>query len=328
MITMPSFQVLQPTTLAEATHFLGEHQDLRILAGGSDIVINLRNKLLAPAHLLDLKRIKELHGITYDAQQGLRIGALTTLSEVATNPLVREHYPVLAQAAGYVAGPNIRNMGTLGGNICLDTRCYWYNQSYFWRKACNFCLKKDGDICHVAPNSKYCWAAYSGDTAPALLTLNASIKIVGADGERTVALKDFFVLDGIIKYNLAKNEIVTEISIPAESANLRGVYKKLRTRDSVDYPLAGVAVVVKCDDEGHCQYAQVAITAVNPAPLLVEGINELLAGKAIDDELLEQAAELARKTSKPMKTSLSTMPYRRHMIGVFVRQGLSELLSN
>src|SRR5262249_51643687 len=148
-----------------------------------------------------------------------RIGALTTLSEVAHHPLVRAHYPVLARAAGMVAGPNIRNMGTLGGNICLDTRCTWYNQSYFWRKAINFCLKKDGTVCHVAPGSDYCWAAYSGDTAPALLTLDGAIKIAAPQGERTVALKDFFILDGIKKYHLAENEIVTEVLVPAAMAN-------------------------------------------------------------------------------------------------------------
>lgn len=325
---MPQFKVLLPETLPQAVDLLTAHQneDLRILAGGSDVVVNLRNKLFAPQYLLDLKGIKDLHGISLTTNNDLRIGALTTLNEVSHDNLVREHFPVLAKAAGLVAGPNIRNMGTLGGNICLDTRCYWYNQSYFWRKSCNFCLKKDGDICHVAPGGKYCWAAYSGDTAPALLTLGASVKIVGARGERVVALKDFFILDGIEKYHLATNEIITEVIIPAASAGALGVYKKLRIRDSIDYPLAGVAVTARRNDDGTCQSAAVAITAVNPAPLLVEGINDLLTGKKIDDELLEQAADLARKTSKPMKTSLSTMPYRRHMIGVFTKQGLAELL--
>jgi 4-hydroxybenzoyl-CoA reductase subunit beta len=221
MITMPSFKVLQPQTLPQAVDLLAQHEDLRILAGGTDIVINLRNKLLTPQLVLDIKGIKDLHGISVDPgtgqELGMRIGSLTTLTEIALHPIVREQYPVLAAAAGFVAGPNIRNMGTIGGNICLDTRCQWYNQSYFWRKSCNFCLKKDGDICHVAPGGNYCWAAYSGDTAPALLTLNASIKIIGPDGERTVALKDFFVMDGIKKFNLGQNEIITEVLIPASS---------------------------------------------------------------------------------------------------------------
>ncbi|MEW6731259.1 MAG: FAD binding domain-containing protein [Acidobacteriota bacterium] len=323
---MPSFQMLQPRTLPQALELLSQHEDLRILAGGTDLVINLRNRLMTPPYVLDIKGIKEMKGVHYDAQTGLRIGALTTLAEIASDPAIRAHYEILAKAANVVAGPNIRNMGTLGGNICLDTRCQWYNQSYFWRKACNFCLKKDGQICHVAPGGSYCWAAYSGDTAPALLTLDASVKLVSPRHERTIALKDFFVMDGIKKYNLERDELLTEILIPAHRADYQGVYKKLRIRDSVDYPLAGAAILARRDQAGHCVDAQVALTAVNPAPVLVEGIAGLLAGQPPSGELFEQAAELARRIAKPMKTSLSTMPYRRHMIGVFVRQGLVETL--
>lgn len=322
---MPQFTVLQPETIPQALDMLAKHTDLRILAGGSDLVINLRNRLFAPEYVLDIKAIKDLHGIK-QTESGLTIGALTTLSEVAQNMEIKAKYPVLASAASVVAGPNIRNMATLGGNICLDTRCHWYNQSYFWRKSCNFCLKKDGDICHVAPGGKYCWAAYSGDTAPALLTLDASLKIVGPNGERTVQLKDFFILDGIEKYHLASNEVITEVLLPATKENYKGFYKKLRIRDSVDYPLAGVSVAGKLDSDGRCQDVSVAITAVNPAPLLVPEINNLLVGQKLTEELIEKAVELARKTAKPMKTTLSTMPYRRHMIGVFVKQGLTQVL--
>jgi 4-hydroxybenzoyl-CoA reductase subunit beta len=326
MITMPQFSLLQPETVNQAIDLLAKHSDVRVLAGGSDLVVNLRNRIFAPQYVLDIKGIKELHGIR-ETSSGLSIGALTTLTEVAENPFIRKAYPVLASAAKAVAGPNIRNMGTIAGNVCLDTRCYWYNQSYFWRKSANFCLKKDGEICHVAPGGKYCWAAYSGDTAPALLTLEASLKIASPDGERIVALKDFFVMDGIKKYNLNSNEIVTEILIPSTTANYQGFYKKLRIRDSVDYPLAGVAVAGKIDSEGNCQAVNVALTAVNPAPVLVTEITDLVKGNKLTPELTEKCVELARKTAKPMKTSLSTMPYRRHMIGVFVEQGLTHTLT-
>jgi len=325
MITMPQFTVLQPENVSQAVDFLAKHENLRVLAGGSDLVVNLRNRLFTPEYVLDIKGIKDLHGIK-ETNAGLSIGALTTLTEVSKNAFVKENYPVLAMAAHVVAGPNIRNMGTIGGNICLDTRCYWYNQSLFWRKSCNFCLKKDGDICHVAPGGKYCWAAYSGDTAPALLSLGASVRILSPKGERTVELKDFFVMDGIKKYNLDSNEIITEVLIPKVSAGYQGVYKKLRIRESVDYPLAGVAVTGRVDKEGVCQAVSVALTAVNPAPVLVSEITDLLVGKRLTDELVETSVELARKTAKPMKTTLSTMPYRRHMIGVFVKQGLMEVL--
>lgn len=322
---MPAFKVLNPQTLPQAVEMLKEHENLQLVAGGSDLVINLRNKLSTPGHVLNLKGIKDLHGIRQDAE-GVHIGALTTLNEVAHHALIQSQYSVLAQAAGLVAGPNIRNMGTLGGNICLDTRCLWYNQSFFWRKSCNFCLKKDGNVCHVAPGGSYCWAAYSGDTAPALLTLDATLKIVGPQGTRQVPLREFFILDGIKKYHLAADEIIAEISLPTSSANYPGVYKKLRIRDSVDYPLAGVAVVGRTDAAGVCTAAQIAITAVNPAPLLVPGVSELLVGHKPTEALLAEAVDLACKTAKPMKTSLSTMPYRRHMVGVFVRKGLAEVL--
>lgn len=325
MITMPQFSVLQPESTSQAVEFLATYQNLRVLAGGSDLVVNLRNKLFTPEYVLDIKGIKDLHGIK-ECDKWLSIGALTTLTEVSQNAFISENYPVLKIAASVVAGPNIRNMGTIGGNICLDTRCHWYNQSYFWRKSCNFCLKKDGDICHVAPGGKYCWAAYSGDTAPALLTLGASVKILSPKGERVVALKDFFVMDGIKKYNLGSDEIIAEILIPKDKAGLKGVYKKLRIRDSVDYPLAGVAVTGKVDENGKCVEVFVALTAVNPAPVLVSEITDLLVGKTVTEDLLEKSVELARKTAKPMKTTLSTMPYRRHMVGVFVKQGLEELL--
>lgn len=325
MITMPQFTVLQPENVSQALDFLATHKNLRVLAGGSDLVVNLRNKLFTPQYVLDIKGIKDLEGIK-ENKEGLSIGALTTLTEISQNAFISENCPVLKLAAGLVAGPNIRNMGTIGGNICLDTRCYWYNQSYFWRKSCNFCLKKDGDICHVAPGGKYCWAAYSGDTAPALLTLDASIRILSPKGEKIVALKDFFIMDGIKKYNLSSDEVITEILIPKEKANCKGVYKKLRIRDSVDYPLAGVAVTGKVNEEGVCQAVSVALTAVNPAPVLVPEITELLLGKKLSSELVEKSVEIARKTAKPMKTTLSTMPYRRHMVGVFVKQGLEEVL--
>jgi 4-hydroxybenzoyl-CoA reductase subunit beta len=326
MITMPDFAVLRPQTLTQAVEMLAEHTETQILAGGSDLVVNLRNKIFAPRYVLDLKSLTELQGISWQ-DENLRIGALTTLTAVANNAEVRQHYPVLAMAAGVVAGPNIRNMGTLGGNICLDTRCQWYNQSYFWRKSCNFCLKKDGDVCHVAPGGNYCWAAYSGDTAPALLTLDAAVRIVGPQGTRIVKLTDFFILDGIKKYHLAPNEILTEVLIPRQNAGLQGFYRKLRIRDSVDYPLAGVAVTGKLTAQGQCARAQVAITAVNPAPLLVPDVETLLLGQIPTIEIVEKVADLARKTAKPMKTSLSTMPYRRHMIGVFVKQGLQNVLA-
>ena len=212
-------------------------------------------------------------------------------------------------------------MGTIGGNICLDTRCLWYNQSLTWRKGCGFCIKKDGDLCHVAPGGTNCWAAFSGDTPPALLCLKAEIEIVGPNGTRRVPLSEFYTGLGDNYRRLQANELVTCVFLPASSKDYLGVYRKLRVRGSIDYPLAGVAVVLKRSN-GHVSDARIGITAVNPAPLLVKGASELLAGKAIDEALAEAAGDLAAKISKPLTTSALTPEYRREMIRVFTKRAV------
>ena len=201
------------------------------------------------------------------ADGAVEIGALTTLSAIEKSAYLRQHFPVLTEAAATVASPVLRNMGTLGGNICLDTRCLWYNQSLTWRKGCGFCIKKDGDLCHVAPGGTKCWAAFSGDTPPALLCLNAEIEIASPSGSRRIALQDFYTGDGS---ELSQSCCLTNWSLvcflPAESADYRGIYRKLRVRGSIDYPLAGVAVAMKRSN-GHVSDARIAMTAVNPAPI-------------------------------------------------------------
>jgi 4-hydroxybenzoyl-CoA reductase subunit beta len=235
--------------------------------------------------------------------------------------VLRGHYPVLTEAAATVASPLLRNMGTVGGNICLDTRCLWYNQSLTWRKGCGFCIKKDGDLCHVAPGGTKCWAAFSGDTPPALLCLNAEIEIAGASGLRRVSLRDFYTGDGVAYRTLQPNELVTRVFLPESAADYRGVYRKLRIRGSIDYPLAGVAIVMKRSN-GHVVDARLAITAVNPAPLLVKGASELLIGQIVDEALAEAVGNLAAKTAKPLTTSALTPEYRREMIRVLTKRAV------
>src|SRR6266853_6737508 len=191
-MSLASFKLLRSRTLPEALGFLNEHSDnIRILAGGTDLLPSMGQKLFEPERVLDLRHLHELKGIR-QTEQGTEIGALTTLREIERAHLLRELYPVLVEAAKTVASPVLRNMGTIGGNICLDTRCLWYNQSLTWRKSCGFCIKKDGDLCHVAPAGTKCWAVFSGDTPPALLCLNAEIEIASAAGTRRVPLHDFY----------------------------------------------------------------------------------------------------------------------------------------
>lgn len=321
-MSLPEFKLLRPRTIAEATVHLDQHAgSIRVLAGGTDLIPSMRQKLFEPQYLLDLRGITALRGIHPQADGGVEIGALTSIRSLERSEFLRRHFPVLTEAAGTVASPTLRNMGTIGGNICLDTRCLWYNQSLTWRKGCGFCIKKDGDLCHVAPGGSKCWAAFSGDTPPALLCLHAEIEIAGPSGERRMLLQDFYTGLGDNYRKLQPNELVTRIFLPASTAGYRGVYRKLRVRGSIDYPLAGVAVAIK-KSNGHIEDARIAITAVNPAPMLIPGASELFAGKMPTPALAEAAGDLAARISKPLTTSALTPEYRREMIRVFTTRAI------
>jgi 4-hydroxybenzoyl-CoA reductase subunit beta len=332
-LSLPEFRLLRPRSVEEAIEYLGRHaSNIRILAGGTDLIPSMKQKLFEPEYVLDLRRMQALRGIKPLPDGGVEIGALTTLRVVERSDFLRQHYPVLTEAAATVASPVLRNMGTIGGNICLDTRCLWYNQSLAWRKGCGFCIKKDGDLCHVAPGGSKCWAAFSADTPPALLCLNAEIEIASPAGLRRIGLKDFYTGLGDNYRKLATNELVTRVFLPASSADYRGVYRKLRVRGSIDYPLAGVAVVMKPTSNGngiqHVADARVGITAVNPAPLLVEGAGDLLADQIMNEELAAAVGDLAARTARPLTTSALTPEYRREMIRVFTKRAVLAAANN
>jgi 4-hydroxybenzoyl-CoA reductase subunit beta len=328
-MTLPAFRILRPESVPHAVRALADHgPEAMLIAGGTDVIPNLQMRLFAPRVLVDLKPLRALAQIEFSPQAGLRIGALATLREICESPLVRENFSVLAAAVRTIAGPLQRNMGTLGGNLCLETRCLWYNQSQFWRAALGGCLKKDGDVCHVAPGGKRCWAVWSGDSAPALLALDAEVEIAGPCGARRLPLSRFYANDGINRIALGRDELVTAVDVPARMAGRRGLYHKLRIRDSIDYPLAGVAVALDVDRQGVCRDARVALTAVNPAPLLVREAAELLLGRPYSPELVEQLAHAAIRTAKPLTTSASTPVYRREMVRLFTRQALEAAWKN
>ncbi len=333
-MSLPQFKLLRPKSLEEAIEFLAKHaaraggssasghdMPLRIIAGGTDLIPSMRQKLFTPEFVLDARGIAALRGIRPLPDAGVEIGALTSLRAIESSAFLRQHYPLLTDAAATVASPVLRNMGTIGGNICLDTRCLWYNQSLAWRKGCGFCIKKDGDLCHVAPGGTKCWAVFAADTPPALLCLHAEIEIVSAAGVRRVPLRDFYTGIGDNHCRLQPNELVTRVFLPASSADYKGVYRKLRVRGSIDYPLAGVAVALKRSN-GCIADARVAITAVNPAPVLVSGAQELLTGKAVNGALAEAVGDMAAKTAKPLTTSALTPEYRREMIRVFTKRAV------
>jgi 4-hydroxybenzoyl-CoA reductase subunit beta len=352
-LSLPQFKLLRAHTVSAAVEFLvrhsapellahtssgadgrgraslhvSDHVPIRVIAGGTDLIPSMRQKLFEPEYVLDLRGISELKGIRRQANGEVQIGALTTLREIERSDLLRLHYPVLTEAAATVASPVLRNMGTIGGNICLDTRCLWYNQSLTWRKGCGFCIKKDGDLCHVAPGGTKCWATSSADTPPALLCLDAEVEIASASATRRVALRDFYTGLGDDYRKLRPNELLTRIFLPAASAGFNGVYRKLRIRGSIDYPLAGVAVAMKRSN-GCVSDARIGITAVNPAPMLVKGASELLKGKVVDEALADSAADMAAKTAKPLTTSALTPEYRREMIRVFTKRAVLAAAQN
>jgi 4-hydroxybenzoyl-CoA reductase subunit beta len=326
-MSLSEFRLFRPRNLPEVWGHLNDHAgNTRILAGGTDLLPSMRQKLFEPEHVLDLRQIQQLKGIR-ETEQGIEIGALTTLYEIEHSALLRESYPVLVEAAKTVASPLIRHMGTIGGNVCLDTRCLWYNQSLTWRKSCGFCIKKDGDLCHVAPGGTKCWAAFSADTPPALLCLNAEIEIASATATRRIPLRDFYTGEGENYRRLQPSELVTKIILPRSTSGYRGTYRKLRVRGSIDYPLAGVAITVKRLD-GHIEDIQIALTAVNPAPVVVEGLTALVNRGQIDESTANHAGELAARTAKPLTTSALTPEYRREMIRVFTKRTLLALIES
>jgi len=326
-MSLPAFKFLRPRTLRQAVDYLARHgDDLMVLAGGTDLLPSMKQRLFTPAYLMDIRGIEEINGIHVRPGAGMEIGALTTLSAIEDSEFIRRNYRVLQEAAMTVASPILRNMGTLGGNICLDTRCVWYNQSLQWRRSCGFCIKKDGDLCHVAPGGKFCWAAFSGDTPPALLCLAAEIEIAAPDGLRRVALKDFYTNVGDARMKLKRNEMLTRVFLPEASSGWKGSYMKLRIRGSIDYPLVGVAVACK-KNGGPVEAARVAITAVNPAPLLVHGAEHALVGKLINEHTATVVGELAAKMAKPLTTSALTPEYRREIVRVYAKRAVLSLQS-
>jgi 4-hydroxybenzoyl-CoA reductase subunit beta len=320
-----NFKLLRPRTSPEALGLLSEHRAaVRVLAGGTDLLPSMRQRLFEPQYVMDLRLLSDLKRIR-ETEHGVEIGALTTLREIEGSKVLQRDYPVLVEAAKTVASPLIRNMSTIGGNICLDTRCLWYNQSLAWRKSCGFCIKKDGDLCHVAPGGAKCWATFSGDTPPALLCLDAQIEIASASSTRRIPLRDFYTGEGDAYRNLQPEELVTRVFLPRASAGYRGAYRKLRVRGSIDYPLAGVAVALK-KTNGHIEDLRIGLTAVNPAPILVNvgSLKEEVFGK----ELAEAAGELAARTAKPLTTSALTPEYRREMIRVFTTKTVLAICSD
>lgn len=303
---LPQFQLLIPTDLDQAVAALGDNPEAVICAGGTDMVVQLRMGLAETAMLIDISGLAELQRIT-PSQDGVTIGAGVTLAALEADADLARDYPALVRAASQIAGPTHRNVATLGGNLCLDTRCLYYNQSHWWRKSNSFCLKYRGDTCHVAPKGNRCRAAYSGDLAPALIVLGAEIEILGRAGARRLPLAEFYQEDGADHLRLAPGEIVVAVHLPPPA--MGSDYHKIRVRDSIDFPLAGVAVARRDAADGAARFT-IAVTGTNSMPVLVPFEPGLAPG---DDEggYFEALGKAVQKAVSPQRTTSIAPHYRR-----------------
>ena len=305
MLRLPRFEFRVPATLGEAASVLAsEGPATRLVAGGTDLWPNMKRRHQLADTVVSLMAIEGLSGIENGQANGgdVRLGATAILSDVANSPLVRERYPVLARAVASISSPPLRNMGTIGGNLCVDTRCTYYNQTEEWRRSIDYCMKEAGDICWVAPSSSKCWAHSASDSAPVLCALGANVRLVSAEGDRVISTPDLFINDGIDYLAKRPDEILTDIYLPSasDSGQCRSSFWKLRRRGSIDFAVLSVAAVVWTDAGGTIERAEIYFGAVASYPVPARAAADFLVGKQLDEETIREAARLARKVATPM----------------------------
>jgi 4-hydroxybenzoyl-CoA reductase subunit beta len=327
---LPLFEFRAPRTLEEAARILdGEGANAMALAGGTDLLPNMKRRQQVPRTLMSLQHIENLHAMQFGdsishGHSGYRLGACVTLAEMAGDPRFRNGLTALAQAASFVATPQIRNMATLGGNLCLDTRCNYYDQSYEWRKAIDFCLKKDGTTCWVAPGSPKCMAISSTDTAPALMALGARVRLVSRMSEREVPLAELYNADGLDYIHRKPNEILAEVLLDSLHG-WKSTYWKLRRRGSFDFPVLSVAAAARFSANGVVEDARIVVCSVASRPLLANEAAKFLAGRTLEHDVIAEAAALAARIAKPLDNTDFDMTWRKKVAGEFVTYALREL---
>jgi len=333
MLRLPRFRMIEPTTWTAAATLLREHGaaasdvaggtpnvPVMLVAGGTDLFPNMKRRQFTPQVLVSLGRVKGAREISNGT--GLRIAAGATLTEIAAHPTVRAKYAALAQAAGVISTPQLRNMGTIGGNVCLDTRCNWYDQSLFWRTAEGYCMKTHPSVvCRVAPSSARCLAVASADTVPALIALGAKVTVENAGGHRELDLAELYREDGIRYIAIGRDDVVVSVTLP-DATGWRSTYLKLRDRNSFDFPIAGVAAAVRLDG-GRVSEARIAITALASRPVAVDA--KALIGTKLDDDAIAAAADAVHKAARPMDNTSGTISQRKRAARVFTARALRSL---
>lgn len=331
MLRLPPFEFLQPGSVEEAVEALAS-PGTQLLAGGTDVLPNLKHRLVSPSALVGLNRVRELRGVRVDeAAKQLVIGCRTSLAEVARDESIRQHFPSLAQAAGGVASPPIRNQATLGGNLHLEPRCRYVNQTEFWRSSINGCLKSGGEVCHVVPTGKKCVAAMSSDCTPVLISLDAIAVLRSAGGERTVALADYYQSDGLNNTRRERGELLTELRLPWPGGPRRAAYARWAVRGAIDFPLVSAALRFDLDAD-HADAlvtdARIVVGALAARPRLIRGLENLVGSRFSDPELPSRVAEQVHDQCHPLENLPYDAPYRRHMLRVQVRRTIARLASS
>ncbi len=325
MMRLPKFEYRIPREISDAVRMLADAGGQgQFVAGGTDLYPNMKRRQQTPATVISIMRIPSLGEIRGDGKSGMVIGSSVSLTEICEHPTINRDYPVVASAARQISTPILRNMGTIGGNLLLDTRCNYYDQNYEWRKGINFCMKKDGEICWVAPSSPKCWAVQSSDLVPVMVALGARVRLVSTLGERMVDAAGLYNNDGIDYLHKRPDEMLTEIHLPPAGGK-RAVYKKLRRRGAFDFPVLGVAASLDVDTDGMVREAKLVLGGVAPAPLIVKEAEEFLIGRPLDQERINQAAEACYLKARPLDNTDFLMNWRKQMTRPFVLRALEEI---
>ena len=325
MLRLPRFRYHEPRTIDEAVRLWADAApNAAYVAGGTDLYPNMKRRQQTPATVIALHRIPELRVISGTPQSGVTIGACVSLTELASHDTVRRGYPAVAHAAEVVSTPILRNMGTIGGNLLLDTRCNYYDQTYEWRKAVDFCMKRDGEICWVAPSSPRCWAVQSSDGVPVAVALGGEVTLASARGSRRIPAAALYRNDGIEYLTKAPDELLVSYHLPP-SNGWRATYRKLRRRDSFDFPVLGVAARVDFANDGTVKGARIVLGAVASYPQDVPAAAKAIVGTRLDDNAIGAAADAAYRPAKPMDNTDLTLSWRKEMVRVYVQRALHDI---
>ncbi len=327
MMRLPKFEYRVPREIVETVKIMADvGPEGQFVAGGTDLYPNMKRRQQTPRTVISVMRLPELNQISGDGKSGINIGASITLTDICDHPLINQDYPVISQAARTISTPILRNMGTIGGNLLLDTRCNYYDQNYEWRKGINFCLKKDGDICWVAPGSSKCWAVQSSDLVPVMVAIGAKLRFASTLGERVIDAAGLYNDDGIDYLHKRPDELLVDIQLPPTNG-WRASYRKLRRRGAFDFPVLGVAAFVKTSTSGTVEHARVVLGGIAPAPIEVLEAGRQLIGQALTEERIQAAAEAAYVKARPLDNTDFVNNWRKQMTREYTIRALTDLKS-